>query len=95
VQFTHWAKVLKIRYTEKDWLFSRSLHPPENSLKTDQKTGLACVKKPTFMAKNQTFVDKKPTFMARKQTFVARNRTFVAKKPTFRHTKLGRFFPSL
>jgi hypothetical protein len=88
VQFTHWAKGLKIGYTEKEWLFSTGLHNPENYLKIEQKTVLACVKKPTFMAKNQTF-------MAKNRTFVAKKQTFVAKKQTFRHTKLGRFFTSL
>jgi hypothetical protein len=37
VQFTHWAKGLKIGYTEKEWLFSTGLHNPENYLKIEQK----------------------------------------------------------
>jgi hypothetical protein len=37
VRFSHWAKGLKIGYTEKEWLFSRSLHNPAHSLKIEQK----------------------------------------------------------
>jgi hypothetical protein len=35
VGFGDWSNPLKIRYTEKEWLFSTGLHTPANSLKIE------------------------------------------------------------
>jgi hypothetical protein len=35
VGFSHWAKALKIGYTKKGWLFSRSLHTLKKPLKIE------------------------------------------------------------
>jgi hypothetical protein len=90
----HWAKGLKIGYTEKEWLFLKTPSHPQKFIENRVKNGSRVAKNQTFVDKNRTFRARKQTFMARKQTFMAKTQTFVCQKSTFRHTKLGRFYTS-